>query len=51
MGSSYMVLARNRDDKAWLNYQSECFICTLIVLIKRRFTHEIVDIQFRNFKD
>ena len=50
MGSRYTVLAKNIDDKAWVSYQSNSFIKVLFVLIKRRFTHEIVDFSIRNFK-
>ena len=51
MGSNYMILAKNREDKAWKNYQTEWFIFALCVLVRRRFTHEIVDFSIRNFKD
>ena len=51
MGSTYMILAKNRDDKAWLNFQTKSFIIALVILIIRNVTHEIVDISFRNFKN
>ena len=51
MGSNYMILAKRREGKAWTSYQTEWFILALFVVIKRRFTHEIVDFSIRNFKD